>query len=152
MATQDAINVKIEIELKSDVTPQKIKDWVVWETARIKQSKSYPSLIYIHFLNFLLTQGVMSEREAAKCKAVMGKVIEHRRQDLGLKPAQLARAANVTPNQVAKLESGTAAIAAYGGMFISIESYALMRGFADAVERMRQLMTRTPDIDERKVA
>ncbi len=148
---QNTPGVKIEIELKSDVTPQKIKDWVIWETARIKTAQSYPSLIYVTFLDFLLTNQVISEQEASRFKAVLGKVIARRRDDLGLNAAQLARAAKITPTQVAKLERGKASFSAYGGILLSLENYALMKGFADALQQMKAL-TSAPDFEARRVA
>lgn len=141
-----APGIKIELELKPEMTTQDIKNWFVWESARIRKSESYPSLIYIAFLDFLFANKHITAKEALRIKITLGQVIARRRQELKLNTVQLAQVAGITQPQVKKLERGIASISAYGGIFISLETYALFKGFENAVERMQHLVSYAPDM------
>lgn len=136
----------IELDLKPDVTTQDIKNWLVWESARIRKGESYPSLIYVAMLDFLFAGKHITAKEALRHKTTLGQVVSRRRHKLKLNTMQMARVARITHPQVGKIEKGMASISAYGSILLALESYALSQSFADAIENMSHLVSHKPEI------
>lgn len=141
--------LKLELEFKPGTTPEKIKAWVEWETVRIKREESYPTLIYIALVEFLVTGKSITGKEALRIKLVLGSVITRRRVALNLTKAGLARIAQVAKMQATKLERGQAAVSAYGAVLLSLETYAALKGSKlelrqEADKRLREMMSGAP--------